>query len=85
MSSLYYLDVYGYRAKTDLQFDLYSVSLLDRYTQGLLFPGPSAQLKNQFFPSSDVMHMSALKNFQLKSSILSALMTSLDGKNWFFS
>ena len=53
--------------------------------EGLLFPGLTAQLKNRFFPSSDVMHMSMLKIFQLKSSILSALMTSLDGKNQFFS
>ena len=34
-----------------------------------------------FFPSSDVM--SVLKIFQPKNSILSALMTSLDGKNRF--
>ena len=39
------------------------------------------QLNNRFFPSSDIMNMSVLKIFQLKSSILSALMTSLDGKN----
>ena len=35
----------------------------------------------QFFASSDVTR--ALKLFQLKSSILSALMMSLDGKNQF--
>ena len=39
------------------------------------------QLKNRFFPSSDIRSASALKIFQLKSSILSALVTSLDWKN----
>ena len=47
---------------------------------GLLFPG-SVQTQARKFPSSDIM--SALKVFQLKSFILSTLMTSLDGKNRF--
>ena len=48
--------------------------------EGLLFPG-FGQTQAHKFPSSDVM--SALKCFQLNSSILSAFMTSLDGKTQF--
>ena len=51
----------------------------------MLFPGFGKCMHSmenrffQFFPSSDVTR--ALKIFQLKSSILSALVTSLDWKN----
>ena len=48
--------------------------------EGLLLPG-FGQMQAHKFPSSDIM--STLKFFQLKSSILSALVMSLDGKNRF--
>ena len=56
-----------------------------RFAIPRVWANAGTQLKNRFFPSSDIMQMSALKNFQLKSSILSALMMSLDGNNQFFS
>ena len=53
--------------------------------EGLLFPGFGQTQARKFFPSSDVMRALKMELFSWK--ILSALMcmTSLDGKNRFFS
>ena len=51
--------------------------------EGLLFPGFGQTPACKYFPTSDVMSRARSKFFNWKSSVLSTLVTSLDGKNWF--